>query len=874
MNGPPISFWGKLERNQATDEVVEWHPLIDHCADVAACAAALLDLPTWRRRLARLCGRADLDGITCERLAVLSALHDLGKFNLGFQAKGRPELGVTAGHVKEAVTAIGRDVFSHVEPLGDWGAGTTGLLVASICHHGRPYSYQHAVPFEPVLWSPRLGLDPSDGVRALVTSCRGWFPLAFEPVEANLPEDPAFEHGYAGLVMLADWLGSDKRVFPYSKQGDGDRMALARDAARQFAVESWLRIDRPRRSDGAGRDSFARIAQPGYSPRPVQAAMLGLSSDEAGTITILESETGSGKTEAALARFVTLFSTGAVDGMYFALPTRTAATQMYQRVFTAMQRAFANPPPVVLAVPGYLRVDDHVGERKLPGFEVLWPDRDEDRFRYRAWAGEGPKRYLSGCVVIGTIDQVLLSSLRVGHAHLRATALLRQLLVVDEVHASDAYMTRILEDVLARHVRAGSHALLLSATLGAETRARLLHPGERPSLPDFGLAVAAPYPLISHRGAKELPISVKPDGEPRLISIEAVPWLEQAKAVATAALRAACAGAKVLVVKNTVADCVEVQRCLEGAAMPTAERELLFRCAGVVAPHHARFARPDREALDKELETRFGERRSPGGCILIATQTVQQSLDLDADVLLTDLCPMDVLLQRIGRLHRHSRVRPTGFELARAKVIVPASRDLGVLLGERGKARHHHGLGTVYPDLRMLEATWRLADETPTWRIPEMNRALVERSLHSEALEAISAAVGPRWEAHAQTMLGTRRGETRQADLNLVDWTAPYSETTFSDDERVPTRLGESDRRVHFTYPFESPFGFRVDELTVPGRWVLGVPSSEESADAVTSLGRVTAFEFGGRKFVYDRHGLRRAKAEHEEKAIADDDSP
>ncbi|MDB4914145.1 MAG: CRISPR-associated helicase/endonuclease Cas3, partial [Gemmatimonadetes bacterium] len=187
--------------------------------------------------------------------------------------------------------------------------------------------------------------------------------------------------------------------------------------------------------------------------------------DEESSITILESETGSGKTEAALARFVTLFSAGKVDGLYFALPTRTAATQMHKRVFDATAMAFTEPPPVILAVPGYLRVDDTEGRRhELARFDVLWPDAE--RFRYRGWAAEGPKRYLAGCIVVGTVDQVLLSSLRVGHAHMRATSLMRMLLVVDEVHASDAYMTRILEDVLARHRRAGGHALLLSATLG------------------------------------------------------------------------------------------------------------------------------------------------------------------------------------------------------------------------------------------------------------------------------------------------------------------------------------------------------------------------------------------------------------------------
>ncbi|MGI8497669.1 MAG: CRISPR-associated helicase Cas3' [Gemmatimonadaceae bacterium] len=869
MKGAPTDFWGKLERDPATSNVTEWHPLIDHCADVAACAAAILRLSTWRRRLAHFCGREDLDEITCARLSVLAALHDIGKFNLGFQAKGRPELGTSAGHVREAIPAIGREVLAGVEQLGEWGPGTAGLLVSAICHHGRPYSIRNETGFEAYLWGARGANDPRHGVDRLMAATKVWFPLAFSTEVSELPENAGFEHAYAGLVMLADWAGSDTRLFPYSKPGERDRMHFASDAARQFLAHGWLDIDEVRRADGAEQNAFARVAKPGERPHPVQAAVFDLPSQDDWSITIVESETGSGKTEAALARFVTLFSAGAVDGMYFALPTRTAATEMHHRIFEAMQRAFTNPPPVVLAVPGYLRVDD-VDGRKLPRFEVLWPDRDTDRFRYRAWAGEGAKRYLAGCIVVGTIDQVLLSSLRVRHAHLRATALLRQLLVVDEVHASDAYMTCILEDVLARHIRAGGHALLLSATLGGEARARLLRPGQHVPLPDFDEAVSTAYPLISHRGATELAVSVKDIGPPRVVSAEAEPWLEDAKAVAAAALEAARSGAKVLVVKNTVADCLETQRDLERIAKAGGASELLFSAAGEIAPHHSRFARSDREILDKALQERFGKERSQGGCVLVATQTVQQSLDLDADFLLTDLCPMDVLLQRIGRLHRHSRKRDSGFKMARAKIIVPANRDLGRLLDQQGRARHHHGLGTVYRDLRALQATWDIVEENRPWRIPEMNRKLVERSIHSVALDAVSNAKGGHWLAHSQQVLGTTRGENRQAELNLVAWTTPYSETSFSDDEHVPTRLGEGDRRVRFERMLESPFGCGFDELTVPGRWALAVPSTEETANSVSCVERVTRFQFDGKAFVYDRHGLRVDREQHDDS----DDGP
>ena len=147
------------------------------------------------------------------------------------------------------------------------------------------------------------------------------------------------------------------------------------------------------------------------------------------------------------------------------------------RVVDAARRAFTpgQAPPVVLAVPGYLQVDSMKGHR-LSRFEVLWDDDDPQHAHERAWTAENSKRYLAGAIVVGTVDQVLISALQVKHANLRAAGLARQLLVVDEVHASDAYMTALLRLVLDFHRQAGGHAFLMSATLGAAAAHYYLQP--------------------------------------------------------------------------------------------------------------------------------------------------------------------------------------------------------------------------------------------------------------------------------------------------------------------------------------------------------------------------------------------------------------
>ncbi len=849
----PTSFWGKLRR--APSGACEWHPLTDHCADVGAVAEALLELPLWRQRFSRLAGQ-DLAATNRARLAAIATLHDLGKFNLGFQAKGRPDLGSTAGHVEEALAALfNSDLLSFVGELDTWGEGATGLVVSAICHHGKPHNIDAACgKWQRAWWSARAGLDPVAACRQLLESCRRWFPRAFEDAE-DLPAGAAFEHAFAGLVMLSDWIASDTEFFPFTAEAGcaDDRIRFARVRAREALSAMSIDVPATRRKDPENRSPFSRVTPPGLVARPAQAEICRLPRDTDGSITVLESETGSGKTEAVLARFVDLFEEGLVDGLYFALPTRSAASQMHRRVLEAAQRAFLQPPPVVLAVPGYLRVDDAEGQR-LPHFEVLWPDRD--RFRYRAWAAENPKRYLVGCIVVGTIDQVLLSSLMVGHAHLRASALLRHLLVVDEVHASDAYMTRILQDVLGRHFSAGGHSLLVSATLGAETRSRLVSPREMPVPISLGEAVATPYPLVTHRSADIQALAVATEADERVVNVKTEPWLEQPEAVVERALSAAIAGAKALVLRNTVKDCIATQLALERAARQQGRGDLLFRCAGVPAPHHARFSQADRLALDAALETRLGKVREESGCVVVATQTVQQSLDIDADILLTDLCPADILLQRLGRLHRHRRHRPPGFEVARAIMLVPGDRDLGVLIRDDGTARSHHGLGSVYPDLRQLEATWRLLDDYAEWRIPGMNRLLVEHSLHSAALEAVVQAGGDRWNAHAVQMIGSERGLARQAELNLVPWSRPYSETSFPADQRIATRLGEGDRLVRFDPSVPGPFEASFSELVLREWWTRGVPPDLDTA-TVVSAGSGVLFRLGGAAFRYDRLGLR-----------------
>jgi CRISPR-associated endonuclease/helicase Cas3 len=237
----------------------------------------------------------------------------------------------------------------------------------------------------------------------------------------------------------------------------------------------------------------------------------------------------------------------------------------------------------------------------------------------------------------------------VSHAHMRATALLRNLLVIDEVHASDGYMIALMREVLSNHLAAGGHALLMSATLGSSARQILLASASDAAVASLPLAEAKKlaYPaLLPCRKEGVTEIAIDSDSQPKHVSHELRPWADDSPSIARIAADAAASGARVLIVRNTVADCVATQLEVEREANTRGIHAQLFGCRMVVAPHHSRFATEDRKDLDLALVNRFGNISGSSAlpCIAVATQTVQQSLDIDADLMITDLCPMDVML--------------------------------------------------------------------------------------------------------------------------------------------------------------------------------------------------------------------------------------
>jgi len=435
---PYSRAWAKLSDGKLL-------PLEDHAADVASMMQALLELG-WLCRLEAIQNRS-FSKCEHDTLLALSFLHDIGKCNRGFWGRQFAKAPIV-GHTSIVLSLYDLDdIHPELEALGDLiDSAGQDLFCATLAHHGAPVVELPRGGRDKIWWKASERYDPLNELDHLVRDASERFPAAFGSCESAVSLSPRTVSLYAGLLTLADWLGSDIQAFPI------DGVTGTRRAQRSLKVARQRVLD-------LGLGTFAH-SSPNPTPLTFQQSFNVDTPFETqrlcgencfDSLLILEAETGSGKTEAALWRFLNLFAEGKVDGLYFALPTRTSAVQMHARVQRCLDLTFGKKAPqAVLAVPGYLRAG-HTEGKAMGRFDTLWPDDLNDHVEDATWSAEAPKRFLSARVAIGTVDQAMLSGLRTRHAHLRAATLSRSLLVVDEVHASDPYMTEVLARVIENH---------------------------------------------------------------------------------------------------------------------------------------------------------------------------------------------------------------------------------------------------------------------------------------------------------------------------------------------------------------------------------------------------------------------------------------
>ncbi|MDY0331748.1 MAG: CRISPR-associated helicase/endonuclease Cas3 [Thiomonas sp.] len=720
-------YWGKAD--PAYPGEPKWHPLAYHSLDVAAVATA------WWHACPALRGRflAAFPDTAEHHLRAwvlfFVALHDLGKADIRFQLKAPDALAAAW-----RVVAQGDDHEISSQEISAFDHGHAGIAWAKLEYQCWLGKLDDAI--ELPIWSrwenwlaavtghhgdfPKPGYEGLKGIEADDTliehdrASRHALAAAFEtlflqPVGLSLQNLPPpcslpARALLAGFCAICDWLGSNTDEFSYR----APNQTLADYLRERLAhiESSWMLTRYGLLAAAQPYIGFSALLAPTEAPRGIQTLIDGLPASAG--LTLIEAPTGSGKTEAALAHAWRLIEAGAADSIVFALPTQATANAMFERVqaFAAKVYGEAN---VVLA---HGKRDFNAGFQRLVerGQRRTRQGNIEASVQCAAWLASSRKKVFLGQIGVCTVDQVLLSVLPVRHKFVRGFGLNKSVLIVDEVHAYDAYMYGLLGEVLKNQHACGGSAVLLSATLSTSLREKLLAAWDSKAADD---AANAPYPALWHAtGGLVTPLTVGDEHRPprREVCVECLrlPAAYPDDDLRARIVAAARNGALVAVVVNLVDDAQRLAREFRELVGDKPEIEVdLF---------HARYRFADRQNKEAAVLKHYGRDAPRGtGRILVATQVVEQSLDLDFDWLITQICPVDLLFQRLGRLHRHQREwRPPGFKAPRCTVLTVERDDYGVF-------------ELIYGNARVLWRTDVLLNRDDTLVFPEAYRDWIEQ---------------------------------------------------------------------------------------------------------------------------------------------------
>ncbi|MBU1566274.1 MAG: CRISPR-associated helicase Cas3' [Proteobacteria bacterium] len=844
-------YWGKTDNNS-----YNYHLLPYHCLDVAAVGQVLLDpeKPLCRRLGEQI-------GLSPELLQqwfiFFLCLHDIGKFATAFQGLVpglSPQL-VPASQQKpytERHDSLGYLLWDDEEGLLDRLQKTSSFLGGDLCsnpiqlrrtldvwiqivtgHHGIPPKTS------PINRSNHFTKQDEEAALQFVQSVCS---LLLSERESSFLADKTFCYRlkqaswtFAGIVVLADWLGSSRSPDSYC-QHEISLDEYWRNQAIPFAEQAvaQARLDPSPVAHYAGTKHLFPFIN-NLTPLQQWAAERELSNTK--QLFILEDVTGAGKTEAALTLAHRLMASGLADGLYVALPTMATANAMYERLSKAYRRLYAHDalPSLVLAHGSRHLSDAFRNSLDLPenmnSRHMYVRDEETAEAFCSAWLSDSRKKALLAEIGVGTLDQALLAVLPAKHQSLRCLGLARKILIVDEVHSFDPYMNHLLQRLLEYHASQGGSAILLSATLPYGMRTDYLQAfanGTGQNAPE--LQQKQSYPLATHfptSGQVETVLDTRREVK-RTTSVVLLDSVKQAMRVIKAAVEK---GKCVCWVRNTVGDAIKTYRQLAKQDWMDKSRLSIF---------HSRFAMIDRQRIESATLEYFGDKSTADmrrGRVLIATQVVEQSLDLDFDVMITDLAPIDLLIQRVGREHRHVR-DTSGNRIYEEGVIDQRELPVFYIVGPPATEKPAEnwlkaalpGTQAVYQHVGQLWLTQQLLSKAGSLNMPGDARTLIEGVYGEAAQDAIPPALRElTWQA-----IGEDSGKLSMANLNVLKLAKGYYRASsdgggWDDESRIPTRLGDETVRIALVanssqgwrpYADIEKFAWDMSMLSVPTwRW-------------------------------------------------------
>ena len=711
-----------------------------------------------KKRLADSLGIADTE--LRDLIGYLVSLHDIGKLEYSFQMQDDTFRDKYRTRIKEEIYTpgvrhekTGESCLRHIWKEKGEARAACGVFSKVIgSHHQGKYGNGHFKPKSNwYLYQTQLE-----------TQMRETF---FDSGEKRLPEINRKEQGVIGvlslgLLILADWISSGK-TFVNAEEWIEQENSWQRiqDLARDFLCKSGLM---PVRS--TWEENFCgiwpNIPESGLRPLQKEIQHFFERTESKASLILLEAPMGEGKTEAGVYAALQMAKQWGKDGFYIALPTAATANQMVVRMRDLLD--MHDVETSVRLLHGMAWLDDA---------DIYEFNSKDDRNEAINWLAP-VRRGLLGQYAVGTVDQAMLAATNVKYGVLRLLGLTNKVLIIDEIHSYDAYMSEIIVRLLEWCKALEIPVVMLSATLPTAMKAKLIAPYSDKPLSDA-------YPLITaiDENGQTTEQIISDTGHKLKIKTRCLCFLNDIDKIAKSAVKAVEDGGCLCVMMNTVKEAQKVYTSIKNMY----DGDLLL--------FHAQFPAEQRAGIEKVCIQRYGKDKShrPKRSILVATQVVEQSLDVDFDGMITAVAPIDLLIQRAGRIFRHSDTpRPTGCSGAVLSVLIPQT-------GETYGASAY-----VYPEC-LLKSTTRLIEHTDMVLIPEDIARLVKEGYDPDCIPEDEIL---QWREH-QVREQVEAGASQQYLLAQPEKVFPtidngfiYDDDTDSQFLSAKTRLGEPTVRV------------------------------------------------------------------------------
>ncbi len=791
-----------------------WHPLILHMLDVAACADAILEREpeSTRNRMAEVLG---LDWKHAKPwLLLLIACHDLGKACPGFQSKWpellamtelqlprTPNLGIHHAFVSQIALVDLLQEVGWPHELAEIAADSVG------CHHGSRASESDKDKAETEINVAARRDNRLEAIKSDWTNARReLFSELFTILKPSNPPSKKALSGpdfmlVSGLTSFTDWIGSNEEWFPFGNPGDCEDL-VAWYQHRQICANNALN------AMGWGyraalcpvQKTFQQVFA--FPPRPLQQAVAdAVDGIQGPSILLIEAPMGEGKTEAAFYAHLELQRRFDHRGLYIALPTKATGNAMFTRTLKFLHDQGSGRQLDLQLLHGGALLNDAFQEMKVSG---IYDSETGGEIRAGEWF-TNKKRALLSDYGVGTVDQALLPILPVRHHFVRLWGLANRVIVFDEIHAYDAYTGTLLAHLLRWLVALGSSVVLLSATLSPTLR-RTIASVTRSVLPQ----PEQTYPRLTlftpEHAVRQIHFEADPE---RRLTIDVQRISPELSSIRSSLESYIINGGMALALVNTVQRAQDLYSLFPSAATLSYEGQTVGKRLSdgtEVFLFHARFPAEQRQKREDNVLSIFGPKADRSGRkILIATQVAEQSLDLDFDIMITDLAPIDLVLQRAGRLWRHKRE------------FRPLSRPVLMVAGLEGEEPPQFGKplwwNAVYREDILLRS-WSLLREEARDQIalPDEIDSLVQ-AVYEELVD-VPTSLRQRLQKAETEELGVitcHKSAAHHAIIGLPDdssWNDPSRFVLYDEDQpgvhrtlTAQTRLGDDSAIVIPLYP-------------------------------------------------------------------------